>query len=403
MMRQEQHSGRIDHKMWSYVTGKKGSNRIRVFAWPAKGNSLWIDYRESGRRIKKSLGHSDQDRAIRQAEEIASRLSPDNARPAAGILLTLQTLFDIYEREVTPQKKSPSAQGHDRRTLPLFLTCFGDDRQPDSLNVRDWQSYIRRRLSGELAPKYKRDERGKVLLTPVRARVVEQDLKLLLAVLNWAERARGDGTGYLLDRNPLRGLKLPREESPSRPMFSHEQCVALREAAEGHSPTAERFVSLALFTGHRSGAIRQLRWSDIDLDAGTIRWRAEVDKIGYEHRNPMHPDLIAFLRRERLRELVVGDAWVFPNESDSSKPMSREQAVQGIWPALRGAAGIPVGQRYGWHSFRRAFANALRDVPLRELKDLGGWKNQATVVAVYLRPDENAQRTALAKLAAGTR
>jgi len=100
---------------------------------------------------------------------------------------------------------------------------------------------------------------------------------------------------------------------------------------------------------------------------------------------------------------AIGDAWVFPRDNDPSKPMEREYAVRELWPALREAAGVPTGERYGWHSFRRAFANALRDVPLRELKDLGGWKTQATVVAVYLRPDENAQRSALAKLAAGTR
>ena len=392
-----------EHAMWSYIAGEKGKNRIRVFAWPAKDNSLWIDYRENGKRIKKTLGHADQDRATRQADEIAARLSPQNARPAAGSVLTLRTLFDIYEREVTPQKRSCSARGHDRRTLPMFVTCFGGDRRPDSLNVRDWQTFIRRRLSGELAPSYKRDAKGKVVLRPVRARIVEQDLKLLLAVLNWAERARDDGSGYLVDRNPLRGLKVPKEESPRRPMFTPEQCSALHRAAQGHSPTAQRFVLLAWYTGHRSAAIRQLRWSDIDLDAGTIRWRAEVDKIGYEHRNPMHADLTEFLRLARSRERAIGDAWVFPNPSDRSKPMSREQAVQHLWPALRDAAGIPRGERYGWHSFRRAFANALRDVPLRELKDLGGWKNQGTVVAVYLRPDESAQRQALTKLAAGTR
>jgi integrase len=403
MTMQKRSMARRDCVMWSYVTGKKGKNRIRVFAWPAKGNGIWIDYREQGKRIKKPLGHSDHDRALRQAEEVASRLSPDNARPAAGAVLTLQTLFDIYEREVTPQKKSGSAKGHDRRTFPLLLACFGGDRRPDCLNVRDWQSYIRRRRSGELAPKYKLDNIGKVIFAPVRARVVEQDLKLLLAVLNWAERARGDGSGYLLDRNPLRGLKVPREESPRRPMFTPEQCSALHRAAQEHSPTAERFVMLARYTGHRSGAIRQLRWSDIDLNEGTIRWRAEVDKIGYEHRNPMHAELIAFLKRERSRTSAIGDAWVFPQDNDSSKPMSRECAVQDLWPALRLATGIPAGERYGWHSFRRAFANALRDVPLRELKDLGGWKTQATLVAVYLRPDEDAQRTALTKLAAGTR
>jgi integrase len=247
------------------------------------------------------------------------------------------------------------------------------------------------------------DKKGKRVLKPVRARIIEQDLKLLLAVLNWAERARADGSGYLLDRNPLRGLKLPKEESPRRPMFTPEQCVALWRAAQQHSPAAERFVLLAWYTGHRSSAIRQLRWSDIDLEAGTIRWRAEVDKIGYEHRNPLHSELITFLKREQSRMAAIGDAWVFPRDNDPSKPMEREFAVRELWPALREAAGIPRGERYGWHSFRRAFANALRDVPLRELKDLGGWKTQATVVAVYLRPDENAQRSALAKLAAGTR
>jgi hypothetical protein len=51
-------------------------------------------------------------------------------------------------------------------------------------------------------------------------------------------------------------------------------------------------------------------------------------------------------------------------------------------------AAIPRGRRYGWHSFRRAFANTLRDVPLRDLKDEGGWKSERTVVEVYLQPDQ---------------
>jgi hypothetical protein len=54
-----------------------------------------------------------------------------------------------------------------------------------------------------------------------------------------------------------------------------------------------------------------------------------------------------------------------------------------------------------FHSARRKFANDSCCKPsLRELKDLGGWKSERTVVAVYLGPDEQAQRTALARLAA---
>ena len=38
---------------------------------------------------------------------------------------------------------------------------------------------------------------------------------------------------------------------------------------------------LAHDTGHRIGAIRMLRWSDVDLKAARVRWRAENDKIGF--------------------------------------------------------------------------------------------------------------------------
>jgi integrase len=383
---------------WSYSAGERGRNRVRVFAWPELGENLWLDYQEDGKRVRRNLGHSDRSRAKRQADELAGRFARHDVRPA---VITLRTLFDMYEREVTKHKGSESARAHDRRTLPMFVEAFGKDRRPETLNVRDWESFIRLRQSGHLAPRPVYDDRGKVVFKPVRARVIEQDLSLLQAVLNWSERARADGSGYLLDRNPLRGLKKPREDSPRRPMLTVEQFVALRTAAEKHSAAAERFVLLAWFTGHRSGAIRQLRWSDIDLEAGVISWRADSDKIGYEHKNPLHPDLAAFLKRDRIRCAAIGDAFLFPSETDAELPMPREYAVKNLWPAIRDAAGIPKGQKYGWHSFRRAFANQLRDVPLRELKDLGGWKSQNTVIAVYLQPSESAQRTALKQIAAG--
>jgi integrase len=383
-------------RVWSYKAGEKGRNRVRVFAWPAQGEGLWVDYKNGGRRAIKPLGHSDKDRAKREADEIAGRWGQHTtmARPA---VLTLRTLFDMYESEVTPQK-GKSGRSHDGRALPLFLKAFGAERRPETLNVRDWQSFIRRRQSGELAPQLRRRKNRKNVPKPVRARVIEQNLKLLLAVLNWAERAQHpDGSGYLLERNPLRGLKIPKEQSPWQPVFSADQCAALRRAAVEHSPLAERFVMMAWYTGHRSNSIRQLRWSDIDLEGGTIRWRAAADKIGYEHRNPMHPDLLAFLKQDRTRAKAIGEAFVFPAIRDSSNPLPRD-TVQKLWRNLAKAASIPRGEGYGWHSFRRAFANALRDVPLRELKDLGGWKSAATIVKVYLQPDEQAQRTALGRL-----
>jgi integrase len=81
----------------------------------------------------------------------------------------------------------------------------------------------------------------------------------------------------------------------------------------------------------------------------------------------------------------------------ANEAMTGNEAAK-LWRAIGDAAGIPAGNRIGTHSFRRAFANRLRDVPMRELKDLGGWKTEKTVIGTYLQPDENAQRAALERL-----
>jgi integrase len=373
---------------WSYIAGEKGRNRVRVYE--RGGYGIWIDYRtEDGSRERHSLGHADHQRAKLEADEIAARFSRAAARPAATV--TLRTLFDIYEREVTPQK-APNTQAYDRRILPLFLKAFGTDRRPETLNRRDWDSYIQRRRCGQLAPANSSGE-------AVRDRVIEQDLKLLLAVLNWAERAGSNRGSYLLDRNPLKGLEIPKEQSPRRPILSGEQFLKLRAGAKSMSCRAELFAVLAWYTGHRSASIRQLRWSDIDLEGARIHWRGEVDKIGYDHWNPLHPVAAEVLKLERSRVAAIGDGWVFDVKGE---PLSR-QGVRSLWRRIAEKAGIPDTERHGWHSCRRAFANGLRHASLRDLKDLGGWKSEQTVVSVYQQPSESAQREALLGLDSGAK
>jgi integrase len=371
------------------VVGEKGKTRVRLFE---RHGLVWIDYHaEDGSRVRHTLGHADRERAKLEADEIVARFRRAGARPPAAT--TLRTLFEIYEREVTP-RKSEGVQAHDRRTFALFLEAFGANRRPQTLSVRDWSSYIARRRSGAIGPASRE-------MKPVRPRIVEQDCKLLLAVLNWAERA-GDGHGgYLLDKNPLRGLAVPKEESPRRPVMTSALFDTVRVKAAEFSASAELFVCLLWFTGHRAASVRQLRWSDIDLARQTVRWRPEVDKIQYDHTNPLHPEIVALLTQARtIAEVtgeLAGDAFLFPSSAHEGEPMTRQEACK-LWRRIADAAGIALGDRMGTHSFRRAFANRLRDVNLRDLKDLGGWKTEKTVVSVYLQPDEDSQRAALARL-----
>jgi integrase len=250
--------------------------------------------------------------------------------------------------------------------------------------------YVDRRRRGEVSVD---GREGK----PVRPRVLEQDCSLLKAVLNWATDA-GDGAGgTLLDRNPIARYKVPREKTPQRAVLTTEQFRAVRAAAAAVSASLELFAVMAWYTGHRSQSIRLLAWSDVDLEAGRIHWRGANDKVGNDHHTPIHRELLPFLARAEAVAGLTGDRWLFPSPRGASKPLTGN-AVVNLWKRLAPVAGIPTGKRYGWHSFRRAFANNLRDVALRDLTDLGGWTTERTVVSVYQQPSEAAQRKALGAL-----
>ena len=102
-------------------------------------------------------------------------------------------------------------------------------------------------------------------------------------------------------------------------------------------------------TGQRIGAVRQLRWSGIDMERGTIRGRGEHQKTGYEHQTPVTAEVLA---------------------------------------------GLPPKRGRGWHSLRRKFASDLMDLPLKVVCALGGWKTAETVLQCYQRADEDRLRQA---------
>ena len=64
-------------------------------------------------------------------------------------------------------------------------------------------------------------------------------------------------------------------------------------------------------SGHRIGAIRQLRWSDVDFDRQVVRWEKANDKIGLEHETPVTVEALEALRKARRQAAGIGEAWVF--------------------------------------------------------------------------------------------
>ncbi|MCY3943453.1 MAG: tyrosine-type recombinase/integrase [Gemmatimonadetes bacterium] len=368
----------------AYSAGEWGRNRVRIFPDPKTG-FFQIEWRENGRRLTRSLKHRDWARAKGQADQFAAGFidAPNGKTEAEPEPLTLEGLFDIYRDEVTPTK-SERAQRYDRRTMEMFLPFFGRHRKPATLSQRDWDRFIRARRAGRVG----RSRR------PVSDRTIEYDLKFLLAILNWAAKSRDEEGRLLLDFNPLRGLKVPKEKNPMRVVLTDEEYEALLRVSRRVDWRFGVALVIAHETGHRIGAIRQLRWLDIDLEDKTIRWRAENEKTGYEHRTPITVEVLAVLDEARMRSPKTGNAPVLPAPKDPSRCLDRSR-VRVWWQKAETLAGLEPKRGRGWHSLRRKFASDLMDQPLKVLCELGGWKTPHTILQCYQHADVDRLREAL--------
>ena len=369
----------------SYGAGEWGRNRVRVFPDPKTGR-YQIEWRENGRRLTQSLGHRDWMRAKRQADEVAAGFAvhqPNGTAESEPEPLTLGRLLDIYREEVTPTKAETS-QRSDRAAARMFLQFLGGDRRPETLSQRDWDRFIRARRAGRVGPSGR----------PVSDATLEHDLKFLIAVFNWAARSKDERGRLLLDRNPLKGLKMPTEKNPTRVVLSEEEYQALLGVSRRVDWRFHIALVLAHETGHRIGAIRHLRWTDIDLEGGVVRWRAEHEKTGYEHCTPVTAEALAALEEARRKHPGHGNTPVLPATTDTSRCAGRS-LVRYWWNRAEKLAGLEPQRGRGWHSLRRKFASDLMDQPLKVLCELGGWKTAKTVLQCYQRADEGQLRKAL--------
>ena len=88
-----------------------------------------------------------------------------------------------------------------------------------------------------------------------------------------------------------------------------------------------------------------------------MRWRAENDKIGYEHETWLTPAVEA-LQAARRSQLVISE-WVFTTPSDRAKPVSRP-LLGDSWERGQEQAKLPAEPGHGWHSLRRQFATEMK-------------------------------------------
>jgi len=223
-------------------------------------------------------------------------------------------------------------------------------------------------------------------------------LQVVKTVYAWGYRHR------VIARNDVREYRFKvakeaRRERPAEYRSEDFRAILAQLSTEG-AGTWRAHVAVALcgLQGVRQNAVLHLRWEDVDLEAGTVTWRARWDKVGREWSQPLRPASIAALR-VALKHWSGGD-WVFP--AANSRSRREVWSAQSLWRQIRQAeqaAGVEHLAYRGAHGLRRMVFNdalaagadvaaAMAVIGDRDLK----------VASAYLRPRHDAVAAAFALL-----
>src|SRR5947207_11150828 len=224
-------------------------------------------------------------------------------RDRAALALTLETLFARYTTEgrhlPDGTLKTERYLEHVRQTGCYLEQFFGRDQLVSELTPDRVHDYVVWRRDGGAAGRR------------VGANTIRRDLGMFKAALNWACQ-KYEGGHPLLTRHALEKVRIPTEKDPKRPLLDAESIRALLAVAPTVHTLLRPMSLLAWRTGRRLSAILALRWDDVDFEKGTIRWRAEHDKIRQTWVLPALRDLLKELRRFQAERPAIGWALLFP-------------------------------------------------------------------------------------------
>ena len=173
---------------------------------------------------------------------------------------------------------------------------------------------------------------------------------------------------------------------------------------ESESPDLWDQLRFSLWIGCRDGAMESLRWQDVNLKTGTIRFSERKNEIDQEVDISLNPDLMTMLRERKLRSPGMkrkkdGARYVYV-KTDLVFPAK----VKTAWNTARVKAGIAPENGpdavLKWHDLRHTFATTLRrlGVPIDDIMHSTGHASRESVLR-YAHIDQETSRNNLGKVA----
>lgn len=376
---------------WSLTLGERGC-RVRIEQKKKGGVFKRVAWIPGRGRSQKSLMTTSRTEARARGEAFLRALLAGDT-PAPRQPLTLGELWIRYSKEAPGYRKNTDrVQREKAARAELLLLGLGNRTTVERLTLNDVDLYGELRSRGTGWP----DGRATGKVGP---RSVAQDLAVLRTMILWACKVREPDGSRLLAENPLKGMQLPVEPSPVRPVATYDRFIAVRTAMKRMAKDAtseiartrwvrvELALVLAEAAGRRIGSIRGLRWADIDFDEPSITWRKEFDKRRREQKILIPTELADELRSFRAQLEAFGDGWLFPLETKDG-PWDRkvfDRLLREAEKAAKTDDGKPLERLRGalWHAYRRKWATERKHLPAVDVMAAGGWKSRQTMETCY--------------------
>lgn len=204
--------------------------------------------------------------------------------------------------------------------------------------------------------------------------------------------------GYL-PVNPARGVKFPQKAIKQKPAIiaGDEFVKLLGELREPY----RTMVSLIAATGLRVGELLALRWSALDLEAGTLAVRESVFEGTFQAPKtqrarrtiPLGPRAVAVLKRHRDAAIRrEADDLVFANSKGD--PFREAKLLQRVLQPAAEQVGLG---RVTWHQFRHIHSSLLNDlrVPAKIAQEQLGHASISTTLGIYTHVVDASHRSAV--------
>jgi integrase len=303
-------------------------------------------------------------------------------------------------------------------TVEGFLAWWLDEVVAGEVSAQTAREY-RKRLA-RVTPHIGRVRLGRLKPTHIQGLVNElarqyprtpatraSTLRTLRRALRWAVGAQ------LIARNPAEAVDGPRQPAVRvDDTLTAEDAKAVLSAAEGDAELGALWW-LALSYGLRLGELLDLRWSDVDLDAGDLAVRRSKTAAGVRTL-PLTADAMAVLRRHRARPGAVAsiEGYVFPSSTGRQRA---QQPIRDAWNELLRAAGVAHMCRNcstndaactatvrRFHASRHTAATLLLEagVPLEVVSAVLGHSSIGIMANVYAKVRADLKRQGLSRLSA---